>query len=262
MSIGYACLTLGVPNTQFKTCVLKNATEEKLQELIDLNLASLEKIIDYNIENDIKLFRITSDLIPFGSSPINKVKWWDIFDDRFKIIGQKIINSGMRVSMHPGQYTVLNSPDKGVVARAIEDLKYHTKVLDLLGVDSKNKIILHIGGVYNDKKTAIDRFMSNYKELDQSIKNRLVIENDDKLYNIEDVFNIGIELNIPVVFDNLHNEINPFDSDITEIYWIDKCRRTWGINDGKQKIHYSQQDSSKKPGAHSSTIKINEFMTF
>ena len=120
--IGYACLALAVPDTGFKSCIMKNATDEKLRELISHNLSSLENLVDYNIRNNIMLFRISSDIIPFGSSPVNQLEWWNIFKEDFSRIKKKIINSGMRISMHPGQYTVLNSPDEGIVSRAIEDL--------------------------------------------------------------------------------------------------------------------------------------------
>ena len=109
MKIGYACLVIGVKNTNFRSVTMKNASEEKLLEIIEHNLKSLNNIIDYNIENSIKLLRITSDLIPFGSSPVNTLNWWEIFSSQFKSIGEKIRSSDMRVSMHPGEYTVLNS---------------------------------------------------------------------------------------------------------------------------------------------------------
>lgn len=79
MRIGYASLTTGVRETNFRTCILKNASSENLLAIIEDNLHSLENIIDYNIQNGIKLFRISSGIIPFGSSPINKLKWWDIW---------------------------------------------------------------------------------------------------------------------------------------------------------------------------------------
>lgn len=262
MSIGYACLTIGVENTNLKSSIAKNINEEKLLDLISYNLNSLENIIDYNIKNDIKLFRISSDFIPFGSSPINAIPWENIFLSKFNEIGEKIRKSGMRVSMHPGQYTVLNSPNMEVVSRAIEDLKYHTKVLDTLGVGSEHKIVLHIGGVYNDKNEAIERFINNYSLLDNNVKERLVIENDDKSYNINQVLEIGKRLNIPVIFDNLHNEINSYDKDKNNKYWINKCKETWKEKDGYQKIHYSQQNPLKKIGSHSNTIRINEFIKF
>lgn len=262
MSIGYACLTVGVSNTNQRSCTIKNASEEKLSEIIEHNLNSLENIIDYNIENNIKLFRISSDLIPFGSSPVNKLPWWDLFSHRFIKIGEKIRNNGVRVSMHPGQYTVLNSPNTEVVKRAIEDLNYHTRVLDSLGADEKSKIVLHIGGIYNDKKQAVNRFIANYSYLENKVKKRLVIENDDKSYNIFDVLNIASSINTPVVFDNLHNSINCCDENKSDFYWIEECRKTWSGLDGNQKVHYSQQNPLRKPGSHSNTIKINEFMDF
>ena len=262
MRIGYACLTVGVPATDQKSCRMKNATEARLKELISHNIKSLENIIDYNIINNIKLFRISSGLIPFGSSPVNVLPWWDIFAPKLSNIGEKIKNSGMRVSMHPGQYTVLNSPNDAVVNRATEDLNYHARVLDSLGVGTENKIILHIGGIYYNKQQGITRFIANYNYLDDSVKRRLVIENDDKSYNICDVLEIGTMLKIPVVFDNLHNEINSCDKEKSDAYWINECQKTWQKKDGKQKIHYSQQDYAKKPGSHSGFIRIAEFQEF
>ena len=109
MSIGYACLAIAVPGSDIKGCTLKNATEERLLSLIGHNLDSLERMIDYNVNNGIKLFRISSDLIPFGSSLAAELPWQQIYAESFRI---SVIRSraGMRVSMHPGQYTVLNSP--------------------------------------------------------------------------------------------------------------------------------------------------------
>ncbi len=262
MRIGYACLTVGVPNTDFKSCILKNASAEKLRELIAHNLKTLDNIIDYNIANQIHLFRISSDLIPFGSSPVNELPWHQDYSRQFADIGQKIKDSKMRVSMHPGQYTVLNSPDVEVVKRAIADLEYHDQILDSLGLDEKHKIVLHIGGVYKDKRSSVRRFISHYEQLDEKIKKRLVIENDDRSYNIADVLEISQVIKAPVIYDNLHDQINPAGSSNHEREWIDACRKTWGQQDGPQKIHYSQQDPCRQPGAHSTTININEFMLF
>jgi len=262
MSIGYACLTLGVKDTEYKSCTMKNADPVTLTKLIDHNLQVLDHMINYNISNDIRLFRISSDIIPFGSSPVNKLFWWEIFDDRLKAIGQKIKSNRIRVSMHPGQYTVINSNNEDVVKRAIDDLEYHNRVLSGLGVDASHKIILHVGGVYNDKSQAIARFVSNFDKLGDSIKQRLVIENDEKLYHIKDVLEIGSDLKIPVVYDNLHNTVNPFDPCKSDKYWIDQCGSTWKEQDGLQKTHYSQQNPFKKPGAHSDSIRIRPFIEY
>ena len=262
MKIGYACLTVGVRETNFKSCTMKNAREENLLEIIEYNLKSLENIIDYNIQNGIKLFRISSDLIPFGSSEVNKVPWWEVFSSQLSLIGNKIRESNIRVSMHPGQYTVLNSPKKDVVLRAIEDLNYHNRVLQSLGIGKEGKIILHIGGVYNNKEEAMKSFIRNFELLNREVKERLVVENDDKSYNIGEVLEIGRSINVPVVFDNLHNEVLPYDPSKDDYYWINQCKKTWEKEDGTQKIHYSQQDKVKRSGAHSNTIGITKFMDF
>lgn len=262
MKIGYACKLIGVPNSDMKSCLLKNASSEKLTELIKYNIYSLSNIIDYNIENNIKLFRISSDLIPFGSSEVNKIKWWEIFREELLLVGEKIKDSSMRVSLHPGQYTVLNSNNKEVVQRAIADLIYHTRILDSLGLNQEHKVILHIGGAYDNKTLAVKRFAEKFKLLPKNVKKRLVIENDDKIYNIEEVLDIGIKHNIPVIFDNLHNLINPSEQKLSESYWIGKSKTTWKKEDGIQKIHYSQQAEAKKVGSHSGFISINKFMNF
>jgi UV DNA damage endonuclease len=80
--IGYACLALGVKNTQFNGCLLKNAGLPRLTELIGHNLDSLENMIDYNTTNGIMLYRISSGLIPFGSRRGLDLPWEDIFRDR------------------------------------------------------------------------------------------------------------------------------------------------------------------------------------
>lgn len=263
MKIGYACLTVGVPNTTIRTTRKANATPERLEELVRHNLQATERMLDYNIEHGIRMYRISSDLVPFGSDyETNTLDWVAIFQKDFDRIGGKIRAYNMRVSMHPGQYTVLNSLDEGVVSRAIDDLDYHAQVLDALGVDASHKIILHIGGVYGDKKSAITRFVENYKRLRPAVKDRLIIENDDRLYTIEDVLEISRQTGAPVVYDNLHNASNASHLNVSDAKWIALAKETWGEKDGPAKIHYSQQRPEARIGAHTETIYIQPFMDF
>lgn len=262
INIGYACITLGINDVKIATCKLRNASEERVKEIITHNLDVLEKVIEYNHEHQIRLFRISSDIIPFASHPNMKVRWREIYQHKLEAIGKKINKYRIRVSMHPGQYTVLNSPNEEVVKRAVAELKYHAEFLDALGMDETSKIILHVGGVYNNKGLAIQRFIENYKCLNDAIKKRLVIENDDKNYHIEDILRISKEIKIPVVFDNLHHEINHIVCKKNIRDYILECRDTWKEEDGKQKIHYSQQNVFKNRGAHSETISVKEFLAF
>jgi UV DNA damage endonuclease len=168
----------------------------------------------------------------------------------------------MRVSMHPGQYTVLNSPNTDVVERAIADLEYHNRLLDRLGTGPESKIVLHVGGGYGEKEEALKRFEHSYRRLGDGIKKRLVLENDERSYSIAEVLETSLKLGIPAVFDNLHNRVNPSCEVGDEMYWIDECSKTWKAWDGNQKIHYSQQNHSKKRGSHSESVRIVEFLEF
>lgn len=263
MKIGYACLVVGVPDTTMKTTRKANATDERLTELIQNNLASMENMIDYNIKHGIKMYRISSDIIPFGSDlETNQLDWVNLFSENLKQLGKKIRDHDIRISMHPGQYTVLNSLDEGVVNRAVVDLEYHTQFLDALEVNDSHKIILHIGGVYGDKDAAKSRFIEVYKRLSDRVRARLIIENDHSLYTVSDVLEISEATGAPVVYDNLHNACNPSDPTVSDAEWIKKAKETWKSADGRMKIHYSQQKTGGRLGAHTDTIYIEPFMAF
>ncbi|MDD4312353.1 MAG: UV DNA damage repair endonuclease UvsE [Eubacteriales bacterium] len=262
MRIGYACLCLAVEGTQLQTCTRKFATPERLLSLAGENLGALEHMIDYNIANGISMYRISSDLVPFGSSLASALPWDELHAEKIDRIANKIQSSGMRVSMHPGQYTVLNSPDRDVVDRAIADLRYHARLLDALRLDSTHKIILHVGGKYGDTPAALSRFQSVFRDLEDSIAGRLILENDGSIYRIDEVLALCHRIGVPAVYDNLHNAIHPTDATKSDAYWLSLCRETWREKDGAQKTHYSQQHPNKTRGAHTDTIAIDAFLDY
>jgi len=262
MSIGYACLAVGVPESEMKSLALSRVSEKTLLETCRTNLCHLGNLLRYTKEHDLKLFRISSDLIPFGSSKANTLPWWEIFATELSGLGDLATEAGIRLSMHPGQYSVLNSPRHEVVDKTIADLLYHTRVLTSMGLGNEHKIVLHIGGAYGDKQEATKRFVSAYQALIPAVKDRVILENDDKLYTISEVLAIAQEVGCPAVFDNLHHKANPSKEGLTEQQWIQDCATTWRVEDGRQKIHYSQQATMKKPGSHSPTIVLEDFLTF
>lgn len=259
--VGYACITLGVMDCRYQSVTQKKATPQRLQEVIAHNLAVLETQLHYNVAHNITLFRISSDLIPFGGSSINTLDWRSLFAPQFARIRALIQQHNLRVSMHPGQYTVLNSTEEQVVARSIAELVYHADVLDLLTQDATHKIILHVGGAYQDHNASAQRFLDHFALLPQSVQRRLVLENDERSFNIAQVLKIANTLHIPAVFDNLHHACNP-DATHSETEWIAKCKQTWKREDGPCKIHYSQQEPGKRMGAHSDTIDLEAFVAF
>jgi UV DNA damage endonuclease len=259
--LGYACINtkLDPPN---RTCRLRNATPEKILELASANVQALQPILEWNAAHGIELFRITSDLIPFGSHAINTVPWWRILKSQFARLGELIVNKRLRVSMHPGQFTILNSPRPEVVANSVKELEYHTAVLDALGVDDSHKIVIHLGGVYQDKGESLSRLIENCKRLEPRIKARLVIENDERCYTVADAIGAAKAIGVPVVFDVFHHSWNPALEALPMRSIIQRAAKTWCKRDGRVKIHYSNQLPGGPAGAHSKSINVGKFLQF
>lgn len=262
MSIGYASKTLAVPGAATRSITQRLATPERLAEVIAQNLTALDATFAYNARNGIRLFRISSDVIPFGSSPVNTLDWAADFAPQLAALGERARRDGLRLSMHPGQYTVLNSPNTDVVKRAVADLAYHAAFLDALGLDASAKIVLHVGGVYGNKPAALDRFARAYGNLPDTVRRRLVIENDDRLFTARDVLALSRRTGAPVVFDTLHHELNRESDSPGWLELVDEARATWRPEDGPQKIHYAQQAPGRRPGSHADTIGIDAFLAF
>lgn len=261
MKIGYACTPNTVNYRTTRSFNLKNFDYDKFISTTSDNLSDLKRILQNNIQNRIFLFRISSDIIPFGSHEINNIPWWNIFNGELIDIGNFIKANGIRVSMHPGQYTVINSPSENTVENAIRDLEYHTLFLDSLGVDYSNKLVIHGGGIYGDKASAMERFKANFKRLSSSAQKRLILENDERSYNIEDILSLCHALDVPAVFDNLHHKFNNTGStDLGNI--IKEVFSTWREKDGAVKLHYSDEDLDKRRGAHSKFVITKNFLSY
>ena len=260
MKIGYPCINLTLNCRSSRTFRLRNYSEERLIETIENNLNCLAKILEFNYKNNIFFFRITSDLIPFASHPIMKFDWQEYFKTKFKEIGVFIKKNSMRITMHPGQYTFLNSKSDRVVKNSIKELKYHVDVLDLLGLNSESKIITHVGGVYGDKKNSIKRFIEQHNKLNENIKDHYIIENDDKNYQLKDCLLINESTEIPIVLDSYHhyyyNQGEPLEKA------IELVNNTWKKSDGLPIVHYSSEHPLKGKYRHADEIDINHFKNF
>lgn len=261
MRIGYVCHTYLV-DFHYKTIHAKTLSMESFRSVVQHNLETLKKQMEYNVEQKIHFQRITSDLIPFASSPLCPLDWKREFADTFQAIGAFILHHGIRVSMHPGQYTILNSPIDKVVKQSIAELEYHAEVLDLLGLDSTHKIVLHLGGMYGDKTMAIQRFCRRYTRLPEAVKRRLILENDDLHYSLEDVMLVHKKIKVPIVFDLLHHQICPSFPDLSMGEVLQMVHQTWKQEDGVPKLHYSEQARMKRIGVHARTIHAEPFTAF
>ncbi len=259
MRIGYPCnnLTLGV--SAARTFRLAAYGPERLLATIDANLDALDQYLAWNREYGIRYFRISSGTIPFASHPVMDVPWQDLRADRLAQIGATLRADGVRVNVHPGQYTLINSTRPDVVAASIAELIYHTELLDLMGLDDTNKVQIHVGGVYGDKPAAIDRFVEQWHLLPERVKARLVIENDERHFALADTLQIHERVGLPVLFDTFHHDLKPEGIGASEA--LDLACATWEGH-GAPMLDYSSQDVTKRPGAHTSSIDLDDFERF
>ncbi len=261
MKLGYACLnvTLGL---KMRTCRIRTVEIEgmkKIKELTLLNLHSVKTILEWNQENGINFFRVSSDIVPFGSHEILSWDWW--CDEEVLAITSEIQKlrkiHGMRLSVHPGQYTIINSPNEKVVRNAFRDIEYHNKLLNLMG---GTDMVIHVGGVYGDKVEAKKRWVNNYRQLSGDIKKKLILENDDKSFHVQDVLDIHNETGVPVCFDIHHHNCNRFEGlEITKL--LDRVVHSWeGVR--LPKMHISSGKNSKTDTAHHDYILKEDFDAF
>lgn len=260
MKIGYPCINRSIGCNANSIFRLKNYSEETLIEKIRNNINCLKKILEYNVMNGFLFFRISSDLIPFASHPICKFNWQNFFNKQFLEIGNFIKKNNIRISMHPDQFVIINSPNKEVLSKSILELKWHCEVLNLMGLDSTAKVQIHVGGLYGDKEFAINNFIENYNKLPNLIKKRLVIENDDRLFSLTDCIKISKLIKIPVVFDSFHHSILNHGETLLEA--IKLANNTWTKKDGILMTDYSSQEPNSKIGKHANHIDIEDFKNY
>ncbi len=260
MKFGYACQNISNNLTTNKTIRLSSFTEDKFFETAARNIDHLSCILGWNRIKEFQFFRIGSQIIPFASHPVCCFDWDKRFGEELDETGILIKENSMRISMHPDQFVVINSPDEKIVEKSVNELQYHCDFLDLLGLDSTAKVQIHVGGVYGDKHTAMRRFVKTYNSLNESIRSRLVIENDDRLYSVSDCLSLHEDIGIPIIFDNLHHECLNEGEPMTDA--MQHCFNTWQTVDGMPMIDFSQQEPNARVGNHCKTLDEDKFIEF
>ena len=266
-NLGYACInmTLGEKGITTNRSMIKRTFNEKgipyASELSIQNCRDLIEIIKWNEQNDVKFFRMSSNLFPWSSEyPLSELPHYHRIKNLLAGAGHLVNKYGHRITSHPGPFNVLVSPNENVVKNTITDLSIHGEVFDMMGQSRThyNKLNIHCNGVYGVKISAMDRFCKNFERLPESVQTRLTVENDDKasMYSVKDLMYIHERIGIPIVFDYHHHKFNT--GGLTEEEALKLAASTWG--DIKPVVHYSESKSlhenneSIKPQAHSDYI--------
>lgn len=265
---GYCCINLSLSDKKISTnrgMVKKTFLEKGIEyasELALKNAIDLREILEWNSDNGIRMYRMSSDLFPWCSEyEIKDLPDYDLISSILKACGHHAIINDQRITFHPSPYGVLASNRPDVVIKAIKEISQHAEIFDMMGFERSYKypINIHINTTKPTKEESADRFCCNFKMLPESAKSRLVLEVDDKKsqFHAEDLYELAYKkIGIPITFDYLHNKCNP--SSLNEEEALALCLSTWpkGIT---PITHYSDsrkiyEDSSSKEVAHSDWI--------
>lgn len=267
MNLGYACINLELWEkgiTTNKGMVRRTFLEKGIayaSQLALQNVQALLRIMEWNVANGFRVFRVTSDLFPWAS----EYRLEDLPD--FTEIRSFLEQAGklpVRISSHPGPFNKL-AGEGPTLANTIKDLETHAQVFDLMNLPAShwNKINIHVGGAYGDKEETLRRFATNFRLLSSSLQSRLTVENDDKkgLYAVGDLLPLHEAIGIPIVFDYFHHSLHPGTQTEEEAFL--SAYHTWKV---KPVFHYSssrrdREDPTAKREAHSDWMheKINTY---
>lgn len=271
---GYCCINMELGKQKITTnrSMIKRTFDDRgiayASELALQNVRDLLRIVKWNHEHGVKLYRMSSDIFPWMSEYELK----DLPDyERIKNIlsgtGKLAKAYGQRITFHPGHFCVIASQNKSVVTKSIKELNQHGEIMDLMELPRTQHaaINIHVNTTQGGKDAAMQRFAANFQLLDDSVKTRLVIENDDKLsqYTVEDLAQLSMQIGTPITFDYHHHWCHP--GDLTQEQALKLAALTWpeGI---KQLCHYSSakcvyEDSSTINRAHADYIyeQINDY---
>ena len=247
---GYACINMELSINGIRTgrtMIDRKFKQGGLQLASDISLANakdLLPILQWNEQHDIRLFRLGSELFPrWNHYELADLPGINEIAKHLRAAGDFAKAHGHRITTHPGPFHILGSPDAKVVDNSIVSLERHSELFDLMGFapSFENKINIHVGATYNDKPGTIARWLHNYDRLSDSLKARLVIENDDKasMYSVRDLYEmLHTQIEIPITFDYWHHTFNTGDLSEQEAFFM--ARETWQRHGVTQCTHYSE----------------------
>ena len=232
---------------------------KKLTEIILNNLNVLENILRYNVKNGIYFYRLSQNMIPLATHPEVNFDYITPFLTKWQKIGQFIKHHQIRVDFHPDQFCVLNSHHEEVVTSSIKILEFIYHIYQALGIDN-GKVVLHIGSSVMGKKESIERFKKNFFQLPLPLQQMIMLENDDKIYTIEDTLTLCEDLHIQMVLDYHHYRCCHTKYNLEQ--FLPRIFATWVDSTYPPKVHFSSPKSRQEKRAHSFYLDYKSFIQF
>jgi UV DNA damage endonuclease len=206
---------------------------------LGVSLDRLEAILGHLDASDIRFYRMATSLAPYASHP-DLPQFRDQparHAERLAAVGARARALGIRLTSHPGQYTVLNSEDAEVRRLAAVELEVQAELMDGMGLGPESVVVLHVGGAAGGVDAGLDRFERGFATLSQAARDRVVVENDDRSYGLGDVLWLSERIGRPVVWDALHHHCHD-PHGIADREALELVLATWpaGVT---PKVHYS-----------------------
>jgi UV DNA damage endonuclease len=219
---------------------------------LSVSLAYLRDMLAYVIRSGIGMYRMTSELAPYMTHPDMPQFHGQVAECARELdsVGEMARAGGVRLSFHPAQHVLLNSPNPALVCHSVADVMSQAEILDAMGMGPEAVVIAHLGGLYGDRHAARERFVRTYRALPEPAQRRLCLENDDTRFAVDDILWVHGQTGVRVVFDNLHHRLNN-PADIPLLDALAACLATWPA-DVRPKIHFSsprtELNVEKQPG--------------
>lgn len=217
-------------------------TEEYIKQVYINNINELIKLIPKLKSENIKSFRMSSNVLPLFEFCEHIAKTPEI-TNKFKFLGMLFLENNIRVSCHPGQFAVISSDSDQVIANSVKELNYHAWMFDQMGFDRTPYYAINIHG---GKKGNTDRAIDTILSLPEQTKTRLTLENDESSYNVLDLLKIHEKTGTPIVWDSHHHSFNTGEMNYNEA--CNQTMKTWG------KIKPLQHLSNTEPGLESGSF--------
>ena len=171
------------------------------------SLPRLGAVLEYCARRDIRFYRMATALAPYASHPDERHRRGQPQECAAELaaVGARARALGIRLSTHPGQYTVLNSESPEVRRLAAVELEVQAEIMDGMGLGPEAVVVLHVGGSAGGRAAALDRFEEGFATLSGAARARLAVENDDRSFALGDVLELARRIGRPAVFDVHHH---------------------------------------------------------
>ncbi|MEB1809964.1 MAG: UV DNA damage repair endonuclease UvsE [Bacillaceae bacterium] len=246
---------------QFSKIKDKEAGLKKLERIAQNNIENCLRLLKHNAAHEISFFRFSSRIVPLVNHPYTEGwKYERAVLPQLREVGEFVQSNQMRVDFHPDHFVVLNSTDEEITKRSLQTLLYHYKLLKGMNVDPTHRCVLHIGGKKEGKVHGLEAFVENFSNIPTTLGKMIMLENDDTVYTLEDALYLGEKLDIPVILDLHHHDVNYGELHLSELW--PRVLKTWEGSPLPVKIHISSPKSSPDDKSHHDYINKDRLIEF